>query len=71
MTIAKIIAELNAEITRLEQIKKLLSNGRNFQLGNLVTKMSAGQKKGALSTEARKKIAKAQRKRWAALKAKK
>lgn len=71
MVIEQIIAELDAEITRLEQVKKLLSNGRSAQLGTLVSKKSAGRRKHTLSLEARKRIADAQRKRWAAQKAKK
>lgn len=71
MAIAEIIVELDAEIARLEQVRKLLSDGRSVQLGNPVTKKKAGPKKRTLSAEARKKIAEAQRKRWAAQKAKK
>lgn len=71
MAIAEIIAEIDAEIGKLEQAKKLLSNGRNLQLGNLTVKKSSGRKKRTLSAEARKRIAEAQRKRWAAQKAKK
>jgi hypothetical protein len=71
MAIAEIIVEIDAEISKLEQAKKLLSNGRNLQLGNLTVKKSSGGKKRTLSPEARKRIAEAQRKRWAAQKAKK
>jgi hypothetical protein len=68
MAIAEIIAEIDAEIGRLEQVRKLLSNGRNLQLGNLSGKKSTDRKKRTLSPEARKKIVDAQRKRWAAQK---
>jgi hypothetical protein len=66
MTIANIVAELDAEITRLEQVKALLSNGQGSRAtgvasGNVV----ASRRKRTLSAEARKKIAEAQRKRWA------
>ncbi|HEY2471369.1 MAG TPA: hypothetical protein VGI45_26490 [Terracidiphilus sp.] len=71
MTIANIVDELDAEIARLHQVKKLLSNGSNVRPGNQVAKKSPGRKKRTLSAEARKKIAEAQRKRWAAQKAKK
>ncbi len=65
MAIAEIIAEIDAEIERLEQARKLLSNRRKLQIGNLVDKKSAGHKKRTLSAEARARIAQAQRKRWA------
>ena len=71
MAITEIIAELDAEIARLNQVRKLLSNGRNIQLGSSVATKSTGRKKRTLSPETRKKIADAQRKRWAAQKAKK
>ena len=69
MAITEIIAELDAEIGRLEQARKLLSNGRNVQLGNLAAPKSASRKRRKLSPEARKRIADAQRKRWAAKRA--
>ena len=71
MVITEIIAELDAEIARLERVKKLLSNGRNVQIDSVLAKKSAAPKKRTLSPEARKKIADAQRKRWAAQRAKK
>jgi hypothetical protein len=69
MAITEIIAELDAEIGRLEQARKLLSNGSNLQLSNLAAPKSAGRKRRKLSPEARKRIADAQRKRWAAQRA--
>lgn len=72
MTIANIIEELDAEIARLEQVRTLLSNGRGLRVSNpSVGNVVAAPKKRTLSPEARKKIAEAQRKRWAAQKAKK
>jgi hypothetical protein len=71
MAITEIITELDAEIARLEQVRKLLSSGRNIQIGRLVAKKSSSRKKRVLSVEARKKIADAQRKRWAGKKKKK
>jgi hypothetical protein len=71
MAIAEILAEIDSEIARLEQVRKLLSDGRNVQPGGHVAKKGTGRKKRRLSAEARKKIADAQRKRWAAQKAKK
>lgn len=71
MPIAEILRELDAEIAQLEQVRKLLADGRNVQLGGAVAKKSTGRKKRKLSAEARKKIGDAQRKRWAAQKTKK
>jgi hypothetical protein len=71
MSLTEIIAELDAEIARLEQAKKLFSNERNARLGSPVANKGAGRRKRRLSPEARMGIAKAQRRRWAALKAKK
>lgn len=70
MTTADIITEIDAEIARLERVRKLLSNGSNSQLSGPLTKKASGRKKRTLSPEARKRIADAQRKRWAAQKAK-
>ena len=72
MSIAEIIAELDGEIARLEQVKILLSNGRRIGIGSQTgVTMATGRKKRTLSPEARRRIADAQRKRWAAQKAKK
>jgi hypothetical protein len=71
MEIAEIIREIDAEIAKLEQVKALLSNRRNLALANVTGKKIAQGKKRTLSPEARKRIADAQRKRWAAQKAKK
>jgi len=71
MTIEDIVRELDAEITRLEQVKALLSNGHGASVGRqLDISMATGRKRRTLSPEARKRIADAQRKRWAAQKAK-
>jgi uncharacterized protein YaiI (UPF0178 family) len=81
-----IIAQIEAEIAKLTQVRSLLSN-----TGKVVDKIAAiktklkerntkatatvakakGKKRRTLSPEARKRIADAQRKRWAALKGKK
>ena len=72
MSIAEIIAELDAEIARLVQVKTLLSNGRSISIGSHSgVKMATVRKKRTLSPEARRRIADAERKRWAAQKAKK
>ena len=75
MTIDSIIAQIDAEIARLTQARTLLSSaGRvNFAGGVKLDGASGkrGRKKRFLSPEARKRIADAQRKRWAAQRAKK
>jgi hypothetical protein len=84
MAIESIIAQLDSEISRLKQVRNLLS-----ATGKVEAKISAVKKparktrgkaakstpkkkvvKRVLSPEARKAIADAQRKRWAAQKAK-
>jgi hypothetical protein len=81
MAIDGIIAQLDAEIARLNQVRNLLSatgkvdaklsakNGSSARKtrGTVRTKAKA---KRVLSPEARKAIADAQRRRWAAQKAK-
>jgi hypothetical protein len=76
MTIANIVEELDAEIARLQEVRKLLSNTSGLAVDGHVTGHSAATnktrpRKRTLGPEARKKIAEAQRKRWAAQKAKK
>jgi len=83
MAIESIIAQLDAEISRLQQVRNLLS-----ATGKVEAKLTAvkgtstkktqsktgsktkGKVKRVLSPEARKAIADAQRKRWAAQRAK-
>jgi hypothetical protein len=78
MAIESIIAQIDAEIARLTQVRSLLAN-----TGKVTTKAAERKNKKAtakakskvkktrvLSPEARKRIADAQRKRWAAQKAK-
>jgi hypothetical protein len=75
MAIENILAQIDSEIARLSQARKLLAN-----IGTTTTKARSNAKKApakakpsrkrVLSAEARKKIADAQRKRWAAQKAK-
>ncbi len=73
MSIDSILAEIDAEIARLTQVRSLLAGSRSVS-PRAVTKTSKGpgkrRKKRVLSAEARKRIADAQRKRWAAQKAK-
>jgi|HubBroStandDraft_6_1064221.scaffolds.fasta_scaffold1532113_1 hypothetical protein len=75
MTIENILAQIDSEIAQLQQAKALLS-GAGTRVGNgrkIVTAAKKAVKKASkrkpLSAEARKRIADAQRKRWAAAKA--
>ena len=74
MTIDSILSQLDSEIARLTQVRSLLANTTKTapKFGN--TKASKAptkrRKKRVLSADARKRIADAQRKRWAAQKAK-
>ena len=76
MAIDNILAQIDAEIARLTHVRSLLTN-----LGTVAATAPSGKakkaaakakprKKRVLSPEARKRIADAQRKRWAAQKAK-
>ena len=78
-----LLREIDAEISRLEQAKALLSRGegkrhpgRPISAGKIVAGSSANEKrtptvvkKRTLSAQARKKIADAQKKRWAKIRA--
>jgi hypothetical protein len=84
MAIESIIAQLDAEIARLNQVRNLLSatgkveakitavKGKPTRKTKTAkaSKVKTAPKKRVLSPEARKAIADAQRKRWAAQKAK-
>ena len=74
MSIESIVAEIDAEIARLNQVRSLLAGTRTISTSvpkNKSSKASAKtKKKRVLSADARKRIADAQRKRWAAQKAK-
>jgi hypothetical protein len=77
MAIDSILAQIDAEIARLTQVRALLS-GAGKATTAAATKTATvtsepkrrGRKRRVLSAEARKRIADAQRKRWAAQKAK-
>ncbi len=75
MSIETILAEIDAEISRLTQVRSLLAGSRAINSTGVRSKNSKGpgkpRKKRVLSADARKRIADAQRKRWAAQKAKK
>ncbi len=77
MAIDSILAQIDSEIARLTQVRSLLAGagrsatavvGRKAKKGATKT---AVKKSRVLSPEARKRIADAQRKRWAAQKARK
>jgi len=72
MAIDSIVAQIDAEIARLTQVRALLS-GTGKPAAKAVTTSAPKaprRKKRVLSADARKRIAEAQRKRWAAQKAK-
>jgi hypothetical protein len=73
MTIDSILAQLDSEIARLTQVRALLASSAKtttkFALPK-AGKTATRRKKRVLSADARKRIADAQRKRWAAQKAK-
>lgn len=74
MAIESILAQIDSEIARLTHARTLLasSTGLSTKIKTAKVKTAAGKtrKKRVLSPEARKRIADAQRKRWAAQKAK-
>jgi hypothetical protein len=75
MSIDSILQQIDSEIARLTQARALLSGvGKNSVTSTAAVVKSApvkaAKKKRVLSAEARKRIADAQRKRWAAQKAK-
>jgi len=77
MAIDTILALIDAEIASLTQVRSLLARAGKISVKGtgLKTKKAAkatkkGRKRRVLSAEARKRIADAQRKRWAAQKAK-
>lgn len=76
MATESILAQIDAEIARLTQARSLLANSGTgtVKLAESYAKNSPGnsgkRKKHVLSPEARKRIADAQRRRWAAQKAK-
>jgi hypothetical protein len=77
MAIESILALIDAEIASLEQVRSILAKAGKVavkETGHKTKKAAKAPKKGkkrrVLSAEARKRIADAQRKRWAAQKAK-
>jgi hypothetical protein len=73
MAIDNILAQIDSEITRLQQARKLLATlGTTTPSAGRKAAKSAAKpaKKRKISAEGRRRIAEAQRKRWAALRAK-
>ena len=75
MAIENILSQLDSEIARLQQARKLLATMETAttKAGSKAKPAAAKakpRKKRVLSAEARKRIADAQRKRWAAQRAK-
>jgi hypothetical protein len=74
MSIETILAEIDAEIAILTQVRSLLAGSRSVSstsgTRSKTAPASKARRKRVLSAEARKRIADAQRKRWAAQKAK-
>jgi len=67
MTRQEMIAAVDAEITRLERIRELLkkSHSDRFTLSEMSSQEAEPGRKRVLSQEARKRIAQAQKRRWA------
>jgi hypothetical protein len=74
MAIDSILAQIDAEIATLKQARSLLASAglitTNVTEPKTRKKRAKSRKRRVLSPEARKRIADAQRKRWAAQKAK-
>jgi hypothetical protein len=83
MILNSVLAQIDAEIAKLTQVRSLLANTGKIadkiatRLNKKAAKAEAkaakpskAKKRRSLSPEARKRIADAQRKRWAALRAK-
>jgi len=73
MSIESIIAQIDAEIAQLHQVRNLLTPKGAVSAKPAkaaTTKLGRPKKRRVLSADARKRIADAQRRRWAAQKAK-
>ena len=68
MHVSEIITSIDQEIARLKQVRSILSDGASTKAVNAQAGRKRASKKRTLSPEARKRIAEAQRKRWAAQK---
>jgi hypothetical protein len=68
MNTRDLLSSIDAEIARLQQARSLLSGGKMGRRGGKSTDATPTTAKRTLSPEARKRIADAQKKRWAAQK---
>jgi hypothetical protein len=68
METTQILAHIDSEIERLQQVKALLTGTSNGRFATTTAGSFRPHKKRHLSAEARERIAAAQRKRWAKLK---
>ena len=69
MPLTDIIASIDQEIARLNQVRAILSGGGAPKAGGRPSSEKVARKKRTLSPEARQRIADAQKKRWATQKA--
>ena len=65
MDVNSILASIDEEIRRLESVRQLLSGSGSTKASAKPASTKPGRKRRRLSAEARKKIADAQRLRWA------
>jgi len=70
MAIDSILQQIDAEIARLTQVRNLLAGATQAPVKTASPKAKVDPKRRVLSADARKRIADAQRKRWAAQRAK-
>ncbi len=71
MAIEQILSQIDSEIARLTQARKILASiGTGTNGASKAASKAKPRKKRVLSAEARKRIADAQRRRWAAVHAK-
>ena len=68
MSNESIIAAIDAEIDRLEKVKALLASSDGMKRPTRKKRAAKKAAKRVLSPEARKRIADAQKRRWAAVK---
>ncbi len=65
MDVKDILVEIDAEISRLQQARELLSGGATKKRGPAKGKLVTAPKKRKLTPEGRKRIAEAMKRRWA------
>lgn len=63
MQVSQILSEIDQEISRLQQVRALLSE--DAPRANRSSKATAGPRKRKLSPEGRRRIAEAMKRRWA------